>query len=296
LFSLDWTKDFHVTIDASGWCLGSILWQYDTEKRKSPIYYASEQMSPAERNYTTTEKEALAMVYSYKKFKHYLLGYKVIFHTDHDSLKYLVNKLDLSGRIARWILLLQEFNYEVVVKSGKANSNADYLSRPRVEESVVDISAEFPDEFPDLSDVAVFHLNDEVDSEFQDIINYLVRSEFPDHITREEKEVFQRKVAPYSLIKGILFKLGVDEQLKRCLEGSDRKKVIKSLHSGSSGGHFASVNMINWIRTAGYWWPYMNWDVKSFVDSCDQCQRTGTPSFRNHWPLTPIILSQQRIE
>jgi hypothetical protein len=246
-------------------------------------------MSPAERNYTTTEREALAVVYSCKKFRHYLLGYKVIFHTDHDSLKYLVNKPDLSGRIARWILLLQEFNYEVVIKYGKANSNADYLSRQRGEESVADISVEFPDEFLDLSDVAVFHLNNEVDSKFQDIINYLVRSEFPDHFTREEEEVFQRKVAPYSLIKGILFKLGADEQLRQCLEESDRKKVIESLHSGSSGGHFASVNTINRIRIAGYWWPYMNRDVKSFVDSCDQCQRTRAPSFWNHWPLTPII-------
>jgi hypothetical protein len=236
-------------------------------------------MSPAERNYTTMEREALAVVYSYKKFRHYLLSYKVIFHTDHDSLKYLVNKPDLSGRIARWILFLQDFNYEVVIKSDKANSNADYLSRQRGEESVADISVEFPDEFPDLSDVAVFHLNNEVDSEFQDIINYLVRSEFPDLFTREEKEVFQRKVAPYSLIKGILFKLGMDEQLRRCLEESDRKKVIESLHSGSSGGHFASVNTVNRIRIAGYWWPYMNWDVKSFVDSCDQCQRTRAPSF-----------------
>jgi hypothetical protein len=246
-------------------------------------------MSPAERNYTTTEREALAVVYSFKKFRHYLLGYKVIFHTDHDSLKYLVNKPDLSGRIATWILFLQEFNYEVVIKSDKANSNADYLFRQRGEESVADISAEVPDEVPDLPEVAVFHLDDEAESDFQDIINYLVKSEFPDHFTREEKEIFQRKVAPYSLIKGILFKLGADEQLRRCLEGTDWKKVIESLHSENSGGHFASVNTVNRIRTAGYWWPYMNRDVKSFVDSCDQCQRTRAPSFRNHWPLTPII-------
>jgi hypothetical protein len=284
LSSPDWTKDFHITINASGWCLGSILWQYDTERRESPVYYASRQMSPAERNYTTTEREALAVVYSCKKFRHYLLSYKVIFHTDHGSLKYLVNKPDLSGRITIWILFLQEFNYEVVIKSGKANSNADYLSRQRGEESVADISVEFPDEFPDLPDVAVFHLDREEDSEFQDIINYLVKSEFPDYFTREEKEVFQRKVAPYSLIKGILFKLGADEQLRRCLEEPDRKKVIESLHSGNSGGHFASVNTVNRIRTAGYWWPYMNRDVKNFVSSCDQCQRTGAPSFRNHWP------------
>jgi len=76
-------------------------------------------MSAAEKNYTTTEREALAVVYACKKFRHYLLGYKTIFYMDHDSLKYLVNKPDLSGRIARWILLLQEFNYEVVVKPEK---------------------------------------------------------------------------------------------------------------------------------------------------------------------------------
>jgi hypothetical protein len=294
----DWTKDFHVTIDASGWCLGSILWQFDTEKREKPVYYASRQMSLAERKYSTTEREALAVVYSCKKFRHYLLGYKVIFHTDHDSLKYLVNKPDLSGRIARWILLLQEFNYEVVVKPGKANVNADYLSRQRGKESAADISAEFPDEFPDppkeetnpdSTEVDVFHLNDGSVSEYQDIIDYLVQSKYPEQMSREEKEIFQRKVSPYTLIRGVLFKLGADDVLRRCLEPPDQRKVIRALHAGDSGGHFASVSTVNRIRSAGYWWPYLHRDVRNFVQSCDQCQRTGAPSFRNHWPLTPII-------
>lgn len=123
----DWEKAFHVTLDASGWYLGAILWQPDEDKRERPIYYASRQMSPAQWKYTTTEREALAVVYACKKFWHYFLGYQVTFYIDHDSLKYLVNKPDLSGRIARWILLLQEFNYEVVVKSGKSNANANFL-------------------------------------------------------------------------------------------------------------------------------------------------------------------------
>ena len=54
----DWSREFHVTIDASGWCLGAILWQYKEEKQECPVYYASRQMSPAERKYTTTEREA----------------------------------------------------------------------------------------------------------------------------------------------------------------------------------------------------------------------------------------------
>ena len=210
----DWKKEFHVTLDASGWCFGAILWQYDDGRRESLVYYASRQMSPAERKYTTTEREALASSYACKKSRHYLLGYWIIFHTDHYSLKYLVNKPDLSGRIARWILLLQEYNYEVVVKSGKSNSNADYLSRQRGEEAVGDIRAEFPDEFlddPNRKEEMVFHLNGEEPSEFDDIISYITKRTYPPGLNREEKSVFQHKAAPYSLIRGILFKMGADE-------------------------------------------------------------------------------------
>ena len=80
----DWKREFHVMLDASGWCLGAILWQYDEGKRGCPVYYASRQMSPVERRYTTTEREALAVVYTCKKFRYYLLGYRIVFHTDHD--------------------------------------------------------------------------------------------------------------------------------------------------------------------------------------------------------------------
>ena len=149
LFPPDWEKEFHVILDASGWCLGAILWQYDSERRKCPIYYASRQMSQAETKYSTTEREALAVIYACKKFRHYLLGYWIVFHTDHDSLKYLVNKSDLSGQIAKWILLLQEFTYEVVVKSGKSNANADFLLQQRGMPAVESLTADFPDEFQD---------------------------------------------------------------------------------------------------------------------------------------------------
>ena len=288
----DWAKEFHVTLDASGWCFGAILWQYDDNHRESPVYYASRQMSPAERKYTTTEREALAVIYACKKFRHYLLGYRIIFHTDHDSLKYLVNKPDLFGRIARWILLLQEFNYEVTVKPGKANANTDYLSRQKGTEALEDIQAEFPDEFkdePDRKEEHVLHITGEDESEFSDIIAYLVDRIYPTGLSREEKNVFQHKVAPYTIIHGILFRIGADEQLKRCLEKKERKQVIRALHSGPSGGYFAANTTANWIRSAGYWWPHLVRDVKTYVASCDQCQRTGAPAFWNHWPLTPVI-------
>ena len=184
-------------------------------------------MSPTKKKYTTTEREALAVVYTCKKFQHYLLKYRIVFHTDHDLLKYLVNKPDLLGRIARWILLFQEFNNEIVVKPGKANSNADFLSRQRGQEAVEDISTDFPDEFletrtQDPEEVAVFYINGRGKSEFQEVIDYLTEWKYLEEFIQEEKIVFQHKVAPYILIRGILFKMGIDDQL-RCLEKGEQK-------------------------------------------------------------------------
>ena len=64
---------------------------------------------------------------------------------------------------------------------------------------------------------------------------------------------------------------------------------MTALHSEASRGHFAAITTVNRIRSVGYCWPHLIRDVRIHVNSCDQCQKTGTPSFENHWPLTPII-------
>ena len=68
------------------------------------------------------------MIFSVQKFRHYLLGYKFTFHVNHDALKYMINKPQFSGRVARWILLLQEFNFTIQVRQSKCHANADHLS------------------------------------------------------------------------------------------------------------------------------------------------------------------------
>ena len=78
-----------------------------------PVYYASRKLSKAERNYSTTEREALGMVYNITKYRQYLLGRKFSFHVDHSTLLYLVSKASLTGKIARWTLLLQEFEFDI---------------------------------------------------------------------------------------------------------------------------------------------------------------------------------------
>ena len=77
------------------------------------IYYASKTLNEAQRNYTTTEKESLAVVFALDKFHAYLVGSSIVVFTDHSALKYLLTKLDAKARLIRWILLLQEFNLQI---------------------------------------------------------------------------------------------------------------------------------------------------------------------------------------
>ena len=123
--------------------------------------------------------------------------------------------------------------------------------------AVESLTADFPDEFQDSPFLeSVFHVDGEDVSEFQEIITYLTERKYPEGLNREEKSVFQSKVAPYSLIQGILFKMGADDTLRRFLEQKDRKRVMTALHSESSGAHFAAITTVNRIQSAGYWWPH----------------------------------------
>jgi hypothetical protein len=125
----DWEKTFHVHVDASVITLGAILAQPGVGDLDHPIALASRKLSDSDQNYNTTEREGLDMVYALQKYKHYLLGKHFKMFTDHSSLKYLVKKPVLGGRICRWLLLFQEFDFEVIVKLGKLNAGPDHLSR-----------------------------------------------------------------------------------------------------------------------------------------------------------------------
>ena len=93
------------------------------------VYYASKTLNEAQRNYTTTEKELLAVVYALDKFRAYLVGSDIIIFTYHLALKYLLTKQDAKVRLIRWVLLLQEFNLQIKDKKGVENVVADHLLR-----------------------------------------------------------------------------------------------------------------------------------------------------------------------
>ena len=100
----DWNNEFEIMCDASDFAMGSVLGQ-KTEKIFKVIYCASKTFNEAQENYSTTEKEMLAIVFACEKFRPYILGSHVIIHTDHAAIRYLMEKKDVKPRPIIWVLL-----------------------------------------------------------------------------------------------------------------------------------------------------------------------------------------------
>ena len=124
----DFDRPFIVTTDASGYAIGAALAQ-ESEGTERPVRFWSRTLQPAERNYATTDREALAVVCALKQFRVYLLSQRFVIYTDHQALRQVLNEEQPTGRRARWCATLMEFNYEIRYKKGKDNAVADALSR-----------------------------------------------------------------------------------------------------------------------------------------------------------------------
>ena len=175
--------------DASDFAIGVVLGQREDGK-PYVIYYASKTLNEAQRNYTTTEKELLTVVFALDKFLAYLVGYFIVVFTDHFALKYLLTKKDAKARLIRWILLLQEFNIQIKDKKGVENVVADHLSRLVIAHYShgLPINDDFPKESLMLVEVIPWYVH---------FANYLVIGEVPSEWKTQDMKHFFAKIHAY---------------------------------------------------------------------------------------------------
>ena len=154
-------------------CVGVVLGQR-VDKRLNVIHYASKTLDSAQKNYATTEKEFLAVKFACDKFRSYTVDSKVIVHTNHAAIKYLMEKKDAKPRLIWWVFLPQEFDLHVTDRKGAENPVADNLSRI---ENVLDDPQPINDSFPDeqLAAINVFHNT----PWYADYANYIVAKFIP---------------------------------------------------------------------------------------------------------------------
>ncbi|GJY16620.1 reverse transcriptase domain-containing protein [Tanacetum coccineum] len=208
------------------------------EKHFKPIHYASKTMTEAESNYTTTEKEMLAVVYAFEKFRSYLIMNKSVVYTDHSALKYLFNKKDAKARLLRWVLLLQEFNFKVIDTKGAKNYAADHLSRlENPYENVFD-PKEINETFPlETLNTVISHDNQSTPW-FTDIANYHAGNFLIKGMSTQQKKKFFKDVKHYFWDDPYLFRICADQIIRRCVFGQEALEILGLGHEGPTGGLF----------------------------------------------------------
>nr|KAJ0202196.1 hypothetical protein LSAT_V11C600327700 [Lactuca sativa] len=231
LQSPDWTLHFEIMCDPSDYAVGAILGQR-VNKKPIAICYASKKISDAQLNYTTTEKELLAVVFALENFRSYIWGSKVVIFTDHSAIHHLLEKKDAKPRLIRWILLLQEFNLEIQDKKGSENVVVDHLYRiTNNDNSTKVIQENFPDEHSLVVKTIPW---------FANLINYFATGETPLYWNAQQMRFFHSQTKYYIWEDPYIFKIGADQVNRRCVPHTEQEDILRHCHSYTCGGHFSA--------------------------------------------------------
>lgn len=256
---------FIIKTDASSFALGAVLIQGEGPD-EHPIEYISRLLSNAERNYSTTEREALAIVWACAKFRGYIEGAEIILMTDHQPLKWLLTMKCPVGRLARWALQIQQYNFRVEYTPGKSNSVADMLSRPNgnVEEPDAVNLFSFQIDFP--------HKNPENVREEQmkdDLLKQIITC-----IESEDENLSHWLNRGYVMNDGVLYRYNNDEsdEAQLVVPEHERSDILKIYHDESTAGHYGAERTIQRIASR-YFWPGMRAEITKYTKSCIECQR-----------------------
>lgn len=235
-------EEFNLTTDASNFALGAILSQ-GTIGSDKPIAYASRVLQKAEKNYSTIEKELLAIVWAVKNFRPYLYGRKFTVVTDHKPLVWLFNLKDPSARLMRWRLQLTEYDFSVIHKAGKYNTNADALSRIQIDSSGI------------------------LESQQYLVTTRSKTNSNPNPTCSSSKSANN----PNARSQATQSNSSNDDAIVEITDPNTVIQILKEYHDAPIGGHQGLTRTYKRIRLK-YKWHKMLKDIQKYVKNCPSCQ------------------------
>jgi hypothetical protein len=260
------TDPFELEVDASGFAMGAVLLQKKEDGKKHPIAYYSKTLSVAEQNYNIYDLELLAIVNALDHWRLYLTGspHKIIIYSNHQNLLYWKEPHKISRRIAREVLMLSEYNFEIHHIKGTSNKRVDALSR----------RPDYDQGQDDNANITV--LPERVFVRAMEILS--------NHTTQEES-ILKPWIDPHQLKQhqGIWYKDG-----KQVVTGDMKAKrsIIESHHDSPVYNHPGISKTIQ-LTERLYWWPKMRMDITEYIKGCADCQCHKVNTRPTKAPLQP---------
>ncbi|GJU17743.1 reverse transcriptase domain-containing protein [Tanacetum coccineum] len=252
LIAPNWDQPFEIMCDASDFAIGAVLGQR-IDKHFRPIHYASKTMTEAETNYTTTEKEMLAVVYAFEKFRSYLIMKKII--DTKGAENYAADHLSLLENPYENVFDPKEINESFPLKTLNTVTSHDNQSTPW------------------FVDIANYHAG-----------NFLIKG-----MSSQQKKKFFKDVKHYFWDDPYLFRTCADQIIRRCVFGQEALEILKACHEGPTGGHHSANIIARKVFDAGFFWiPIYMVALRIDLKSCDACQRQGKISHRDEMPQNAI--------
>lgn len=255
----DYTKPFSISCDASDIALGAVISQ-EHDGHEKAIAYFSQKLIPAERKYSVTERECLAVIRAIEKFRGYIEGITFTVYCDHSSLTYLKTMKNPTPLMARWILRLNAFNFDIRYRKGTCNIVPDCLSRP----------GEISFIWDDVTEATAPWYN-----QIREKVK-LERDKYPDFKLIDQRLFKKCMIRDETGTRSIRWKEVVPE--------NNRKEGIRRYHDLPTAAHLGHDRTLQKIQLY-YYWPGMAQEINRYVKACNVCKASKPPTTT----LTPTM-------
>jgi len=305
--------------------LGAVLTQCDDERKEFMVAYVSRSNNAAESHYSSYEGDCLVAVWAVAHFRCYLFGTQFTLVTNHQPLKWLMESDKLRGKLAHWVLILQEYDFEVVHKPGVGNLDADGLSRNPCTSQEDNTGAKWHGEVDEemvpswyasaflcllgvdssMEGHMTSYYNQRVDGQSSNpkvrdgstnhhdvhddtlVLEFLRTNMVPRMVNAKERDHVFQQARKYRLEGTHILRVWEDGRVRIVPHPTHRGHIVR--HAHEELGHFGVKRTYN-LLLGQYWWRGMHTDVQRLVSHCIVCDKVRA-SFNTRTPqLHPLLI------